>query len=198
VDSPSGVETAAPAATGVTVGGIRWSDPVAIVRRWTATGEAPPLEQLAVNRLSPSSDTLVQRRPSAPSPRHVAPTSPRGSDPGPTMRQLDWERVTASPHDAAASGEWFGSPVSPAVQRQADAAPAPETEPAPDTTTVTATAAATSGPAATTAPGAAGAAPSEADIDKWTRALYPPLRRRLCRDLLLDRERSGYSTDIRY
>jgi hypothetical protein len=176
----------------VTVGGIRWSDPAATVRRWTATDKAPPLERLAANRLSPSSDTLVQRRPSAPPPLRFAPTSPRDSDPGPTMRQLEWEQATASPEDTTAGVEWLGSPASPGVQRQADAASAP----APDITT--ATAAATSGPAAATASGAAGAAPSEADIDKWTRALYPPIRRRLCRDLLLDRDRSGYSTDIRY
>ena len=29
-------------------------------------------------------------------------------------------------------------------------------------------------------------------------ALYPSLRRRLSRDLLLDRERLGYRTDIRF
>jgi hypothetical protein len=40
--------------------------------------------------------------------------------------------------------------------------------------------------------------PTDAEVDKWTRALYPSLRRRLSQDLLLDRERSGYSTDIRY
>ena len=68
-------------------------------------------------------------------------------------------------------------------------------EPAPQPTTLTATAEA--GPAA---PAAAGErkAPTEAEADEWARALYPALRRRICRDLMLDRERSGYSTDIRY
>jgi hypothetical protein len=30
------------------------------------------------------------------------------------------------------------------------------------------------------------------------RVLYPQLQRRLARDLLLDRERAGYRTDIRF
>jgi hypothetical protein len=60
------------------------------------------------------------------------------------------------------------------------------------------TATAATGPAAAATPGRAGGPPTDAEIDKWTRALYPSLRRRLCQDLLLDRERSGYSTDIRY
>jgi hypothetical protein len=92
------------------------------------------------------------------------------------------------------------------VQRQADDTP-PEPEPAAPPTTVTATAEA--GPAAATtatataagAPAAAGGrakAPTGAEADEWARALYPALRRRICRDLLLDRERSGYSTDIRF
>ena len=56
---------------------------------------------------------------------------------------------------------------------------------------------ATSGPAAALA-----TAPSEgrsdAEVDELLRTLYPSLRRRLCRDLLLDRERAGYGTDIRF
>lgn len=58
------------------------------------------------------------------------------------------------------------------------------------------TAAATSGPAAMSASPPEGR--SDADVDELLRALYPPLRRRLCRDLLLDRERAGYGTDIRF
>ena len=58
------------------------------------------------------------------------------------------------------------------------------------------TATATTGPAApTTGPAAAR---SDAEVEELLRTLYPPLRRRLCRDLLLDRERAGYGTDIRY
>jgi hypothetical protein len=81
------------------------------------------------------------------------------------------------------------------IQRQAEATPEATAEPAPQPTTLTATAEA--GPAA---PAAAGErkAPTEAEADEWARALYPALRRRICRDLMLDRERSGYSTDIRY
>ena len=40
--------------------------------------------------------------------------------------------------------------------------------------------------------------PSAAEIDQLAQALYPQLRRRLGRDLLLDRERLGYRTDIRF
>ena len=40
--------------------------------------------------------------------------------------------------------------------------------------------------------------PSAAEIDRLAHALYPQLRRRLGRDLLLDRERLGYRTDIRF
>ena len=39
---------------------------------------------------------------------------------------------------------------------------------------------------------------SDADLHELARALYPQLRRQLGRDLLLDRERLGYRTDIRY
>jgi hypothetical protein len=84
------------------------------------------------------------------------------------------------------------------VQRQAEDAPeTAEPTPAPAPTTVTATA--ETGPAAP-AGGTGGGrkAPTEAEADEWARALYPALRRRICRDLMLDRERSGYSTDIRY
>ena len=90
-----------------------------------------------------------------------------------------------------------GASETDVVQRQAEAAPEAAAEPAPEPTTVTATAEA--GPAA---PAGASAgdrkAPTEAEADEWARALYPALRRRICRDLMLDRERSGYSTDIRY
>lgn len=39
---------------------------------------------------------------------------------------------------------------------------------------------------------------SEADVIGLMRTMYPHLRRRLTRDLLLDRERAGHRTDIRY
>ena len=79
-----------------------------------------------------------------------------------------------------------------AVQREDAAASAePPSAPTPQTTTAVATA----GPAA----GATEAKPrSEAELQELCRALYPPLRRRLCRDLLVDRERAGYRTDIRF
>ena len=40
--------------------------------------------------------------------------------------------------------------------------------------------------------------PTDAEVEQLARALYPQLRRRLGRDLLLDRERLGYRTDIRF
>jgi hypothetical protein len=58
------------------------------------------------------------------------------------------------------------------------------------------TAEATTGPAASASSGAPER--SDAEVEELLRTLYPPLRRRLCRDLLLDRERAGYGTDIRY
>jgi hypothetical protein len=87
----------------------------------------------------------------------------------------------------------------PSVQRADDDAPiappeqAPTSEPAPASTT---TAVATTGPAAAAASPAHGR--SDAEIQELCQALYAPLRRRLCRDLLLDRERAGYRTDIRF
>jgi hypothetical protein len=90
----------------------------------------------------------------------------------------------------------FPSPAVAAVQLQSDEEGTPATETAPETTTVTATA--TSGLAAATTPARSTTAPTDADVDKWTRALYPSLHRRLRQELLLDRERLGYSTDIRY
>jgi hypothetical protein len=105
----------------------------------------------------------------------------------------------------AGTGTWLEQPLAdeaPAVQRQGESGAAPEPAPTaapPEANTVTVTA--ETGPAAPAGPGAAGGArkaPTEAEADEWARALYPALRRRICRDLLLDRERSGYSTDIRF
>jgi hypothetical protein len=184
------------AATQETTAGIRWSEqPAPTTRHWTAAE--------------------VQR---------VTSTPPRTSIGGPTSRPTG--RAISSPPIQGAAGPrpvaawnvsfeegraptWIGSPPSPAldvVQRQAEETP-PAPEPAPEPTTVTATAEA--GPAATptataTAAGASAPAggrakaPTGAEADEWARALYPALRRRICRDLLLDRERSGYSTDIRF
>ena len=85
-----------------------------------------------------------------------------------------------------------------AVQRDGDpAADAASTAGAAAAGTVTTTAVATAGPAAPAA-AAAGAPKSEAELQELCRALYPPLHRRLCRDLLVDRERAGYRTDIRF
>jgi hypothetical protein len=103
--------------------------------------------------------------------------------------------------DGQAIVEWeqdAPSPEAPAVQREMapdsspdSAAPAPTGE----TTATTTTATATVGPAAPATPKGPR---SEAELQELCRALYVPLRRRLCRDLLLDRERAGYRTDIRF
>jgi hypothetical protein len=92
----------------------------------------------------------------------------------------------------------LAAPPAPLVhaQRQeaaSGAEPEPGT-PAPETTTAVATA----GPAAAATAPEAGAPKSEGELQELCRALYPRLRRSLCRDLLLDRERVGYRTDIRY
>jgi hypothetical protein len=77
-----------------------------------------------------------------------------------------------------------------AVQRQSADSSAESTGSAPTPTTLTATAP----PAAATPAGP----PSEEQVQTLVRSLYPLLHRRLCRDLLLDRERTGYRTDIRF
>ena len=159
-----------------TVAGIRWSDrPAPVAQSWTAA---------AVQRATP-------RTPSgAPSSR-----TPTASIPQLLMQN---ERSVRSPSRVEEQVWWELPGAADVVQRQADDAPeTAEAAPAPTPTTVTATA--ETGPAAP-AGGAGGGrkAPTEAEADEWARALYPALRRRICRDLMLDRERSGYSTDIRY
>ena len=82
----------------------------------------------------------------------------------------------------------------------ADASPRPSAPGAiaPPTESPVMTAEATTGPAAAVSVDTAPPPRTEAEVDELLRALYPPLRRRLCRDLLLDRERAGYRTDIRF
>jgi hypothetical protein len=84
----------------------------------------------------------------------------------------------------------------PPVQRQTDtsAAAPPPADISP--TSPTAPSAAVTMEATEPSEGATGR--SDAEIQELLRTLYPPLRRRLCRDLLLDRERAGYGTDIRF
>lgn len=80
-----------------------------------------------------------------------------------------------------------------ALQREPDDPAVVEATPA--STPQTMTAVATTGPAAR--PTEVGSR-SEAELQELCRALYTPLHRRLCRDLLVDRERAGYRTDIRF
>jgi hypothetical protein len=99
-------------------------------------------------------------------------------------RVIEWAHDLADPIDAVAT-----------VQR-ADGNPAAPAEDAGITPSTVTSAVATTGPAAP-----APATPkrrSDAEISELCQALYGPLRRRLCRDLLLDRERAGYRTDIRF
>jgi hypothetical protein len=174
-----------------TVAGIRWSDrPAPVAQTWTAA---------AVQR-SPAA--AVQRSPAAPTTTSTTTASlARRSSPGaPTtpISQLLMQNESSVRFPSRVGTEtWWELPgAEEVVQRQADDAPA-AAEPAPAPTTVTATA--ETGPAAPAGASAGGRkAPTEAEADEWARALYPALRRRICRDLMLDRERSGYSTDIRY
>jgi hypothetical protein len=91
----------------------------------------------------------------------------------------------------------FGEPEEIAVQRAPDDDPT-STVTAPDLPTETTTRAesASVGPAAPVAEGPR--QPTDAEVQDMLQALYPSLRRRLSRDLLLDRERLGYRTDIRF
>jgi hypothetical protein len=83
----------------------------------------------------------------------------------------------------------------PPVQREADSSAG--SAPMDDAGATVRTAAATSGPAAIAEPGGE-TGRSDTEIQELLRSIYPPLRRLLCRDLLLDRERAGYGTDIRF
>jgi hypothetical protein len=122
--------------------------------------------------------------------------SPQLADRSATPRPVAFTMV-----DSQAIVEWeqdAPAAEAPAVQREAAPDSSPESSAPPptgETTTTTTSATATVGPAALAAPKGPR---SEAELQELCRALYVPLRRRLCRDLLLDRERAGYRTDIRF
>jgi hypothetical protein len=184
-----------PASAAATTSGIRWSDrPTTVSRRTWTTAVLPAASTTSTSAgPAPSLAVPIQRRsfessPPVGRPGHAVAAAPPGS-----VTEAGWELADGSGEAVVTpDGEPFEAPDF--VQRQADAA----AEPAPQTGSPTVTATATSGPAAAAPAGRPGAAPTDAEVDKWSRALYPSLRRRLCQDLLLDRERSGYSTDIRY
>ena len=188
--------------TGETVGGIRWSSGPPAVSRLTWSDSGGPVIRPGSEPLSPRLGPPVQRETVGPRLGSFPAASPTAGVTFPTApSNAGWDGSVAFPESlTSTSEEWFGTLEPATVQRQADdttapepaAAPAPASTPTPTTMTATAS----TGPAAT--PGRAAGPPTDAEIDKWTRALYPSLRRRLCQDLLLDRERSGYSTDIRY
>jgi hypothetical protein len=182
------------ASAGATASGIRWSGQPSTVSRRTWTNATLPATSSTATSAGPvpSRAGPIQRRSFEASPPIGRQGDAVAAAPGP-VADAGWELADGSAESVPTpDGEPFEAPDF--VQRQADAAP----EPAPQTGPATVTATATSGPAAAAPAGRPGAAPTDAEVDKWSRALYPSLRRRLCQDLLLDRERSGYSTDIRY
>ena len=147
--------------------------------------------------LSPIATSTVQRT-IAGVDRHIVATRATGGAttsmaPEPAFAGEDGRRGTSTftgfaPGDDGTLWAADDAEPVPTVQREADTAPAGAVPAAP-----TITAVATAGPAA------AEAKPrTEAELQELCRALYPPLRRRLCRDLLVDRERAGYRTDIRF
>jgi hypothetical protein len=104
---------------------------------------------------------------------------------------LDDGRIVEWPHDQPTPD---GALMS--LQRTEDPGSAPAGAPANAVAAETASANSPSAP--TAAPSQPAPGRTEAEIDQLCQDLYAPLRRRLCRDLLLDRERAGYRTDIRY
>lgn len=151
---------------------------------------------------------VAQRTPLHPGAPTAAPTpaaTPARAHAGPAWSTVTFSATApgpisfAVPDDAAvsvqrASAAPVAMPLS--VKRAVGAGPTPE-----PTGTITTPTTSQESSAATSTP--APAAPetrqrSDAEIQELLTALYPPLRRRLGRDLLLDRERHGYRTDIRF
>ena len=152
------------------------------------------------------------RRPVSVAATQRSPLSPSASSSGSVPAQMSFSAaasVDSEPRPATAPtgfvtlddgsvvplgfGAPSGSSAAPgveAVQRQAAESSAESTGSSTAPTTVTATAP----PASATPAGP----PSEEQVQTLVRSLYPLLHRRLCRDLLLDRERTGYRTDIRF
>ena len=126
-----------------------------------------------------------------------APVLQFGPPPTPTAPVLSFDAV---PVDAGAAHEEAASSELPAtVQRQLAGEPA--TGPGePAIVAVQTESAAAASPSTALAAATGGATPgrSDAEIVELARVLYPQLQRRLARDLLLDRERAGYRTDIRF
>jgi hypothetical protein len=161
-----------------------------VTARGGVIGAGPVLQRSVAPTSSTRQDAPIRGRawPSIPHPS--APSLPTAApdfggfvpDEAGTLWALD---------DAAPTGS---GPVAVQREEEPSSAAAPQAGPAPPVTT---TAVATVGPAAPTT-AAAGTPKSEAELQELCRALYPPLRRRLCRDLLVDRERAGYRTDIRF
>jgi hypothetical protein len=128
-----------------------------------------------------------------------APVLQFGPPPTPTVPVLSFDDPPAASVRSAEAATSFELPVS--LQREPLDDPAVDVPRAGEMTTTTATtmataAAPTGSAAASAAPGATGR--SEAELVELARVLYPQLQRRLARDLLLDRERAGYRTDIRF
>jgi hypothetical protein len=106
------------------------------------------------------------------------------------------EAASAAP---AASSSGPAAPTSPARSTESYVPPWVQRAEDPAGTSATATTDVAPSAAATVDAGdTTPREPSAAEIDRLAQALYPQLRRRLGRDLLNDRERLGYRTDIRF
>jgi hypothetical protein len=145
----------------------------------------PPISRAAVQRASLSADAARARAGNA--------AHGRGSpDAGVPNRDE---------HDAHDADDMFdigALPITewPPVQRATDNSPAP---PSPESASGASRAGVILDTIEPTEPsGGRATGRSDAEIEELLRTLYPPLRRRICRDLLLDRERAGYGTDIRF
>jgi hypothetical protein len=194
--------------------------PASVPRRAGLLGERPvqpTLTSTLTSTTTPASspgDTVavpvpvepVQRAVAPPSRPPVAPATIRDAVAVGTSRVAAPSRQTTTATTISAPVEHVQETIELAQQLGLDTTPVqrqPTDEPAagPDesvgtTDTTTRSETTSVGPAA---PGGEGPRrPSDAEVQEMLQALYPSLRRRLSRDLLLDRERLGYRTDIRF
>jgi hypothetical protein len=168
---------------------------------------APPSPRSPAGAGSPSSSlgTVAQRIPLRPG----APTGPVAAPATGAPAAGAWSTMTFSAR--APEPMSLALPDTPAAEdpptaaRLAAAGLSPFLQREPDTVAQEPIAATTAegapSPSTTTTPATAAPEPhqrSDAEIQELLSALYPQLRRRLGRDLLLDRERHGYRTDIRF
>ncbi len=158
---------------------------------------SPPVvaRQLAAGAAPGAATASASIRAAESAPPGRAPVLQFGPPPTTPAPVLSFATAPVDTGERSAAGPSFELPV--ALQRELLGDPEPSVQRAPDAMTTVATAEPTPAPSA--APGAVGAGGrSEAELVELARVLYPQLQRRLARDLLLDRERAGYRTDIRF